>query len=94
MHSVPLKRAPPLTPTLSPAVEREEAAPPRRSEPLRSKVGGASKPSPNCAGWDRKDAIGDTTSTALDVVQKELKYLGLWKFAGAVMYVLHITTKL
>ena len=32
---------------------REETAPPRRSEPLRSKVGGASKPSPGCAGWDR-----------------------------------------
>ena len=42
-----------------------------------------------CAGWDRLDATGDTTSTAFDVVQKELKYLGLWKFAGAVMYVLH-----
>ena len=27
---------------------REETAPPRRSEPLRSKVGGASKPSPDC----------------------------------------------
>ena len=25
----------------------------RCSEPLRSKVGGASKPSPYCAGWDR-----------------------------------------
>ena len=25
----------------------------RCSEPLRSKVGGASKPSPCCAGWDR-----------------------------------------
>ena len=24
-----------------------------------------------------------------DVLQKELKHLGLWKFAGAVMYVLH-----
>ena len=24
-----------------------------------------------------------------DALQKELKYLGLWKFAGAVMYVLH-----
>ena len=33
---------------------REETAPPRRSEPLRSKVGGASKPSPGCAGWDRQ----------------------------------------
>ena len=33
---------------------REETAPPRRSEPLRSKVGGASKPSPCCAGWDRR----------------------------------------
>ena len=26
----------------------------RCSEPLRYKVGGASKPSPNCAGWDRR----------------------------------------
>ena len=74
--------------------------PTRCSEPLRSKDGGASKPSPDCAGWDRRDAIGDiasdasvssafttdsSASTALDVV----KYLGLWKFAGAVMYVLH-----
>ena len=73
----------------------------RCSEPLRSKDGGASKPSPNCAGWDRlaiegDNSAGSTTavtssaSTALDVVQKELlKHLGLWKFAGAVMYVLH-----
>ena len=70
------------------------------SEPLRSKDGGTSKPSPNCAGWDRlaieeDNSAGSTTavtssaSTALVVVQKELKYLGLWKFAGAVMYVLH-----
>ena len=29
-------------------------APSRCSEPLRYKVGGASKPSPNCAGWDRR----------------------------------------
>ena len=70
--------------------------PTRCSEPLRSKDGGASKPSPGCAGWDRLDTTGDTSSvscssasTALDVVQRELKYLGLWKFAGAVMYVLH-----
>ena len=61
----------------------------RCSEPLRYKVGGASKPSPNCVGWDRLGVSGDTTSTALDVVQKELKHLGLWKFAGAVMYALH-----
>ena len=90
----------------------------RCSEPLRSKDGGPSKVSPDCAGWDRLDAIGaskpspncagwdrlaiegdnsasSTTvvtfsaSTALVVVQRELKHLGLWKFAGAVMYVLH-----
>ena len=72
----------------------------RCSEPLRSRDGGASKPSPNCAGWDRlaiegDNSAGSTTvvtssaSTALDVVQRELKYLGLWKFSGAVMYVLH-----
>ena len=74
--------------------------PTRCSEPLRSKDGGASKPSPNCAGWDRLTIEGDNSagsttavtssaSTALEVVQRELKYLGLWKFAGAVMYVLH-----
>ena len=85
--------------------------PTRCSEPLRSKDGGPSKVSPDCAGWDRLDGSGDMTSdsadasatvahssfvassssTALDVVQRELKYLGLWKFARAVMYVLHET---
>ena len=88
--------------------------PTRCSEPLRSKDGGPSKVSPDCAGWDRRGVSGDTgsvscssasgssitsvssasttdssDSTALDVVQRELKYLGLWKFAGAVMFVLH-----
>ena len=74
----------------------------RCSEPLRYKDGGASKPSPNCAGWDRLAIDGDNSAgsatavtssayTALVVVQRELKYLGLWKFAGAVMYVLHET---
>ena len=73
--------------------------PTRCSEPLRSKDGGPSKVSPDCAGWDRLSIEGDNSggsatavtssaSTALDVVQRELKYLGLWKFAGAVMYVL------
>ena len=73
--------------------------PTRCSEPLRSKVGGPSKVSPDCAGWDRLSIEGDNSagsttvvtsyaSTALDVAQRELKYLGLWKFAGAVMYVL------
>ena len=102
--------------------ERDVTAPTRCSEPLRSKDGGpskvspdcagwdrlgmsgASKVSPDCAGWDRRDAIENiasdasvssafttdsSASTALDVVQRELKYLGLWKFARAVMYVLH-----
>ena len=53
---------------------REETAPPRRSEPLRSKVGGASKPSPDCAGWDRLidtclragDGLGATCLRATD----------------------------
>ena len=47
------------------------------SEPLRYKVGGPSKVSPDCAGWDR-----------LGVVQEEFKELGLWKFAGAIMYIM------
>ena len=34
-------------------VERSCNRPTRCSEPLRSKVGGASKPSPCFAGWDR-----------------------------------------
>ena len=74
-------------------------APPRRSEPLRSKVGGPSKVSPDCAGWDRLSIEGDNSagsttavtssaSTALDVVQKELKELGVWKFAGGIMYIM------
>ena len=78
--------------------------PTRCSEPLRSTDGGPSKVSPDCAGWDRRGVSGDiasdasvssafttdsSASTALDVVQRELKYLGLWKFAGAVMFVLH-----
>ena len=78
--------------------------PTRCSEPLRSKDGGPSKVSPNCAGWDRRDAIGDMTSatastdssataarsssTAIDRVQEELKKLGLWKFAGGIMYIM------
>ena len=32
--------------------------PTRCSEPLRYKVGGASKPSPDCAGWDRMAVMG------------------------------------
>ena len=77
--------------------------PTRCSEPLRSKVGGPSKVSPDCAGWDRLDAIGNMTSatastdssataacssTAIDRVQEELKELGLWKFAGGIMYIM------
>ena len=55
---------------------------------------------PSCAGWDRlaieednsagsATAVTSSASTALVMVQRELKYLGLWKFAGAVMFVLH-----
>jgi len=75
----------------------------RCSEPLRYKDGGASKPSPGCAGWDRLGMEGDSSATScssttvassssavsLEVIQRDLKHLGLWKFAGAVMFVLH-----
>ena len=100
-HPVPLsKEGSTFSPSPSSSGSGDVTAPSRCSEPLRSKDGGASKPSPNCAGWDRLTIEGDNSagsttvvtssaSTALDVVQKELKYLGLWKFAGAVMYVLH-----
>ena len=89
-----------FSPSPSSSGSEDVTAPSRCSEPLRSKDGGASKPSPNCAGWDRLSIEGDNSagsatavtssaSTALVVVQRELKYLGLWKFAGAVMFVLH-----
>ena len=97
-----------FSPSPSSSGSGDVTAPSRCSEPLRSKDGGPSKVSPDCAGWDRLDAIEDTSSdsasitsvssafttdssasTALDVVQRELENLGLWKFAGAVMYVLH-----
>ena len=88
---------------LSPQGTGDVTAPSRSSEPLRSKDGGPSKVSSDCAGWDRRGVSGDiasdasvisafttdsSASTALVVVQREQKYLGLWKFAGAVMYVL------
>ena len=84
---------------LSPQGTGDVTAPPRRSEPLRSKVGGPSKVSPDCAGWNRLSIEGDNSagsttavtssaSTALDVVQKELKELGVWKFAGGIMYIM------
>ena len=41
------------TPSPSSSEGGDVTAPPRRSEPLRSKVGGPSKVSPDCAGWDR-----------------------------------------
>ena len=83
---------------------KDVTAPSRCSEPLRSKDGGPKRSSPDCAGWDRRDAIGDMTSvtaftdssataarsssTAIDRVQEELKELGLWKFAGGIMYIM------
>ena len=106
-HPVPLsKEGSTFSPSPSSSGSGDVTAPSRCSEPLRSKDGGPSKVSPDCAGWDRRDTTGDiasdasvssafttdsSASTALVVVQRELKYLGLWKFAGAVMYVLHET---
>ena len=99
-HPVPLsKEGSTFSPSPSSSGSGDVTAPSRRSEPLRSKVGGPSKVSPNCAGWDRLsiegyNSAGSTTavtssaSTALDVVQKELKELGLWKFAGGIMYIM------
>lgn len=100
-----------FSPSPSSSGSGDVTAPSRCSEPLRSKDGGPSKVSPNCAGWDRRDAIGDMTSAtaststdtsataarssfaanssaAIDRVQKELKELGLWKFARGIMYIM------
>ena len=54
---------------LSPQGTGDVTAPPRRSEPLRSKVGGPSKVSPDCAGWDR---LTDTCLRAGDKVGDRL----------------------
>ena len=59
---------------LSPQGTGDVTAPPRRSEPLRSKDGGPSKVSPDCAGWDRLtdtclragDGLGATCLRAAD----------------------------
>ena len=100
-----------FSPSPSSSGSGDVTAPSRCSEPLRSKDGGPSKVSPDCAGWDRRDAIGDMTSAtaststdtsataarssfaanssaAIDRVQKELKELGLWMFAGGIMYIM------
>ena len=99
-HPVPLsKEGSTFSPSPSSSGSGDVTAPSRCSEPLRSKVGGPSKVSPNCAGWDRLSIEGDNSagsttavtssaSTALDVVQKELKELGLWMFAGGIMYIM------
>ena len=93
-----------FSPSPSSSGSGDVTAPSRCSEPLRSKDGGPSKVSPDSAGWDRRDAIGDMTSatastdssataarsssTAIDRVLEELKELGLWKFAEGIMYIM------
>ena len=69
---------------LSPQGTGDVTAPPRRSEPLRSKDGGPSKVSPDCAGWDRLGATclragdglagraGDTCLRVADGVEDHL----------------------
>ena len=93
-HLVPLSKEGSTSHPSPLSSEERDVTALRCSEPLRSKDGGPSKVSPNCAGWDRQDVSGDTATTtspssaALDRVQKELKHLGLWKFAQAVMFVM------
>ena len=93
-HPVPLSKESSTSHPSPLSSEERDVTALRCSEPLRYKDGGPSKVSPGCAGWDRLDGSGDTSfaagdsSVALGVVQKELKYLGLWKFAQAVMFVM------
>ena len=59
---------------LSPQGTGDVTAPPRRSEPLRSKDGGPSKVSPDCVGWDRltdtclrpADGLGATSASSVN----------------------------
>ena len=58
-HPVPLsKEGSTFSPSPSSSGSGDVTAPPRRSEPLRSKDGGPSKVSPDCAGWDRLGMSG------------------------------------
>ena len=58
-HPVPLsKEGSTSTPSPSSSEGGDVTAPPRRSEPLRSKDGGPSKVSPDCVGWDRLGMSG------------------------------------
>ena len=58
-HPVPLsKEGSTFSPSPSSSGSGDVTAPTRRSEPLRSKVGGPSKVSPDCAGWDRLGMSG------------------------------------
>ena len=54
--SLPLRKAPPFTPALSP-LERGSNRPTRYSEPLRSKVGGTKRSSPVRVGIGRKGSL-------------------------------------
>ena len=54
---------------LSPQGTGDVTAPPRRSEPLRSKDGGPSKVSPDCAGWDRLGATCLRPADGLGAIQ-------------------------
>ena len=51
--SLPLKRAPPLTPTLSPSGEREETALLGAQNRCALRLADHQRSSPYCAGWDR-----------------------------------------
>ena len=66
--SLPLRKAPPLISVFSPSGKKRKTAL-RCSEPLRYKVGGASKPSPGCAGWDRLNCSSLQYRSALVVAR-------------------------
>ena len=72
--SLTLKGGSTFSPSPSSSGSGDVTAPPRRSEPLRSKDGGPSKVSPDCAGWDRladiclrpTDGLGATSTSSVN----------------------------
>ena len=72
--SLTLKGGSTFSPSPSSSGSGDVTAPPRRSEPLRSKDGGPSKVSPDCAGWDRltdtclrpADGLGATSASSVN----------------------------
>ena len=67
--SLPLKRAPPLTPTLSPSGEREETALLGARNRYALRLADHQRSSPCCAGWDRLTVMEISAYVLYQIIQ-------------------------